>query len=61
MAGAGEEAAGGQVEEGLQSCGRWFATAQLQNDVVGRLSSGMTLNSSSDLNPNIAAACCCVC
>jgi len=48
LAGAGEEAAGGQVEEGLQSFGRWFATAQLQKDVAGRLSSGMTLNSSSD-------------
>ena len=48
LAGAGEEAAGGEVDEGLQSFGRWFATAQLQNDVVGRLSSGMTLNYSSD-------------
>ena len=48
LAGAGEEAAGGQVEEELQSSGRWFATAQLQKDVVGRLSSGMTLNNSSD-------------
>ena len=50
MPGPGMEVAGhgGQVEEELQSSGRWFATAQLQKDVVGRLSSGMTLNNSSD-------------